>query len=168
MLLFWQWFLHICWTNISPVVCDIWRQAQYKSAYKWQAPWFTRKVEHKFRHMSRLVDLYAKSLDLSHDSYFSGLRTDLWLLVSLVSRVHKHPKLYLYLTFVVNPSWAPCWPHEPCYQGTGALIPCNTRSSTATVCQICGRNIVWGRSSTTSTDHVNQCWFQLIIFVRCE
>ena len=25
----------------------------------------------------------------------------------------------------VGPRWAPCWPHEPCYQGYNLLFPCD-------------------------------------------
>ena len=69
-------------------------------------------------------------------SYFSAVVCLRWLYHHMlsVSHAHTHTRIYIYMYIYIPhiirswghhgthlgpvvPRWAPCWPHEPCYQG---------------------------------------------------
>ena len=57
----------------------------------------------------------------------------------------------------VDPRWAPCWPHEPCYQGTFAIHAIHIEKFTA------GSTWLWLTTTQRSLDrHLHTHWARAV------
>ena len=116
----------ITWTNVSQVIQWVNFRNHIKKITKqsrlfllWKISWKNFMVHHLLQFILVILQTF---LLVDHTGAFTFLLKIVFKSYIKIPVINPDRKVHGANLGPVGPRWAPCWPHEPCYQGTFTLI----------------------------------------------